>query len=332
LLLNSRESTFVPTCIGLLAPVLWSLPALILIEIRSVPTFQALTIVMFFSFISSSSIIYLKGDQSLSNLKIKDWVVGVLGLSCNQIFYVLGIKYAPPEHAELIYYLWPIMLVFFSGLFYFKSFSSVSLLGALLSFSGVVLVVGFNWEDNADKYLVREGYLFSFGAALGWSVYTLYSRINERNSPYLLGIASGFVCVFCFILHIFMETTAPLTLYQFFLMVVFGAGVISFSLLFWDYGIKNGNFQLLAKASFMTPLLTVYLLVWLGKAPYHPTLVLAAILVFAGCLLSIKNSAETLISTKTSGRAPKSVPDAIAVPVVIQDLENLDRGGYIRRD
>jgi len=280
------------TGIGLLAPFLWALPAVILTEIEGVPSFELLAVFLFCSFATTVSLALTRGERSLLSLTPYEWAAGTVGIGSNQIFYVLGVKLAPAEHAVLIYYSWPILFVLFSIGFSVRGFSIKTLLAALLAFSGVVLIVCGGSELHEEALHIFWGYLFSFLAALGWSLYTLYSEMRSASSPYILGLCCGAASLLCLFIHFLFEQTVPLDRRELFLLLLLGSAVISLSLIFWEVGIKKGNAQFLGVFSFITPLFTVALLMWQEKCAWHPSMALAGLLIVAGSVFSREKERE----------------------------------------
>jgi drug/metabolite transporter (DMT)-like permease len=135
-----------------------------------------------------------------------------------------------------------------------------------------------------------RGYAAALLAAAGWSTYTHYSRYRNSASPYLLGLGAGGACLVSLVVHLLTETTVSVSGFQWVMLAVSGVLVIGVSLFIWDYAVKFGNFRLLGKFAYTTPILSVILLVLFGKVAFNFILIAALGLILSGCYLSLVGS------------------------------------------
>src|SRR5204862_6172609 len=70
------------------------------------------------------------------------WLVGVGGLFGYHALYFLALRHAPPAEAGLVNYLWPLLIVLFSGLLPQERLRLHHLAGALLGLIGTIVLVG----------------------------------------------------------------------------------------------------------------------------------------------------------------------------------------------
>ena len=115
---HRNPSIFKATAIGATAVLMWSTLALFTVSTGNVPPFQLLAM----SFTVASFIgltLWLKeGGSILQHLRLpgRVWLLGIFGLFGYHFFYFLAVKTAPPVEANLINYLWPLLIVLFSAL------------------------------------------------------------------------------------------------------------------------------------------------------------------------------------------------------------------------
>ena len=276
------------TLIGVLAPMFWALHPLILTELEAIPTFQILTLYLLFGFLTTIAIILIRRKR-IAWTKL-DAAAAILGISSNQIFFAYAVLNAPADQAVMIYYLWPVMVLLLAAFLPGESFCIYSAIGVVLAFSGVVLEVVSERIPSGEVVDTYMGYAAAFFAAIGWSAYTLYSRYRKGASSYLLGLGSGVACCISLAIHLLTETTVPVSDFQWLLLGLAGVLVIGVSLFIWDYAIKFGNFRLLGKYAYLTPMLSVILLVLFGRVAFNSILVVSMALVLGGCYLSLVGS------------------------------------------
>jgi drug/metabolite transporter (DMT)-like permease len=102
---------------GILAIIMWGSLALFSILTTHIPAFQLTAMAFFVA--SCIGLILLKKQNikiiQLFNLPLKVWIIGVVGLFGYHFFYFLAIKNAPAVEANLLNYLWPLLIVLFSA-------------------------------------------------------------------------------------------------------------------------------------------------------------------------------------------------------------------------
>ena len=106
------------TLIGFGAVLLWALLALLTVATGDVPPFQ-LTAICFGIGGALGLVWIVAGDKGLAvfaGLPAGVWAIGIGGLFGYHFFYFTALRLAPPAQAGLIAYLWPLLIVLFSGL------------------------------------------------------------------------------------------------------------------------------------------------------------------------------------------------------------------------
>ncbi|MDZ7818525.1 MAG: EamA family transporter [Aliarcobacter sp.] len=277
---------------GVLAIILWGSLALFSILTTNIPAFQ-LTAMSFFV-ASCIGIILLKKQnikiKELLKLPLNVWIIGVFGLFGYHFFYFLAIKNAPAVEANLLNYLWPLLIVLFSAFLPNEKLRWFHILGALFGLVGAFLLVSKNGSFSFDiQYM--WGYIFALIAALTWSSYSVVSRTLSHIPTYAV---SGF-CIVTVILssicHFIFETTVFPNQSEFFGVLMLGLGPVGGAFYLWDYGVKNADIKLLGSISYFTPLLSTFILVLLGYATFTLSITLACIFIILGSFIS---SAEYL--------------------------------------
>jgi drug/metabolite transporter (DMT)-like permease len=286
------------TAVGFCAVILWSLLAPLTALSGRVPPFQL--VAMSFATAALLGLFYLArtgaGIASLRKIPSGAWVLGVGGLFGYHFFYFLALRSAPAVEANLINYLWPLLIVLFSGLLNeVRTGGGLRwwhLAGAALGFSGTALIVtaGGSEAGPADGRGPWLGYAAALAAALTWST---YSVANWRFAR----VPTTSVTIFCFataflaaLSHLAFEATVwPQTPLEWAAAAGLGLGPVGAAFYVWDYGTKHGDIRVLGAAAYAAPLLSTFLLVSLGISRATPSLWLACLLITGGAALAARD-------------------------------------------
>ena len=277
------------TLIGFMAILLWALLALFTAATGSVPPFQ----LMAMTFILGAMIgviSWIFRPHAIRELRqpVGVWLLGVLGLFGYHFSYFTALKNAPPIEAGLIAYLWPLLIVLFSALLPGEKLRWYHLVGSALGLSGAALVItgGVGFAFRAEYSF---GYAMAFLCALIWSGYSVLSR---RFSDISTDIITGFCLVTAILAlaaHFLMEETVwPQTSVEWWAIVSLGLGPVGLAFYVWDYGVKQGDIQVLGAASYLAPLLSTLALVGTGFAEFTPVIGLACVLITVGAVVAAK--------------------------------------------
>lgn len=277
------------TAIGFIAVLLWALLALL--TVGSAPTPPLLLNAICFSIGGTLGLIWTIRSGGLGQLRAVSWKVyafGSLGLFGYHALYFSALRLAPAAEAGLIAYLWPLMIVLFSGLLPGERLRPGHMIGALLGFAGAAAIITGGSGGFQAEFL--PGYLLAFLCALTWSGYSVLSR--------LMGAApTSSVAVFCIVtaiaswgLHFALEDTLwPQGTMGWASALLLGLGPVGLAFYVWDIGVKQGDIQMLGTSSYAAPLLSTLVLVLAGVADPSWALALAAALITAGAAIAAKS-------------------------------------------
>lgn len=161
----------------------------------------------------------------------------------------------------------------------------VPIFSALLGLAGIYILLtdgkGIG-EISIDR---TEGYLFALIAAGAWVLYSLFSRYNPNIPTEMNGIWCGMAAIPCFAINCYCEKLVMPTAYEWTLLTFIGIGVLSYSLKMWSVGLQYGHFNTLSVMSYMTPLVSVLILMAVGKAAFKSNILIACQLVILGAAL-----------------------------------------------
>jgi len=277
------------TAIGFSAILMWALLALFTVGSAPVPPFQLNA--MCFALGGAMGLWWTARNGGLGQLARVRWTVyafGTAGLFGYHALYFSALRLAPAAEAGLIAYLWPLLIVLFSGLLPGERLGPGHVLGALVAFAGAALIVARGATGAADAAAL-QGYALALACALTWSGYSVLSRR-------LGAVPTASVTVFCLAAaalsvpaHLATETTAwPETALGWAAVAGLGLGPVGLAFYTWDVGVKRGDIQLLGTASYAAPLLSTLILVAAGAADPGLHLAAATVLITAGAVLAAR--------------------------------------------
>jgi drug/metabolite transporter (DMT)-like permease len=278
------------TLIGVIAIVVWSTLALFTVLSGSIPPFQLLAIAFSVAFLLGCLGWYKKGVSELRKLRQPwyVWVVGVGGLFGYHLFYFLAIKHAPAMEANLINYLWPLLIVLFSTALPGGKLRWYHLGGALLGFLGAGVLIVKDMRSFSIEAAYMQGYTYALIAALLWSSYSVLSRRFESVPTSVVGGFCGVVMVLAWGAHLWWETSVMPSTVELLAAIMLGLGPVGGAFYVWDVGMKHGDIKLLGALAYAAPLLSTLLLIALGLAQGSTQVWIACGLIIAGSLLSSK--------------------------------------------
>lgn len=279
------------TLAGALAVLLWATLAVLTVRTQPVPPFQLNA--MCFGLGAGVGFLWMAATRrpvAPGAIPARIWALGIAGLFGYHALYFTALRAAPPAEAGLIAYLWPLLLVLFSGLLPGERLRPLHLLGVLVAGAGAALLVGRGAAFRGEHAL---GYGAAFACALVWSAYSVLSRRagavpTETVAWFCLAAALLSVPA-----HLALEATAwPVDPSGWAAVAALGLGPVGLAFYVWDLGMKQGRIQLLGTLAYAAPILSTLLLVLDGAAEPGLVLALAAALVTGGAALAALASAR----------------------------------------
>jgi drug/metabolite transporter (DMT)-like permease len=286
--MTQRSATF----IGFIAVLLWALLALF--TVGSAPTPPLLLNALTFAIGGSLGVIWVTltgGWPALRQVSWKVYAFGTLGLFGYHALYFSALRLAPPAEAGLIAYLWPLLIVLFSGLLPGERLGLLHILGATLAFGGAALIVlrgGASFDTSA-----LPGLGLALLCALTWSGYSVLSRRLGDVPTQSVAIFCVATAILSAAMHLMIEDTHwPQGALGWGSVLALGLGPVGLAFYVWDIGVKRGDIQMLGTASYAAPLLSTLALILAGFAQAGLSLILAAALIAGGAGLAALGSAK----------------------------------------
>jgi drug/metabolite transporter (DMT)-like permease len=272
---------------GLISICLWSSLALLSVSAGPIPPFQM--VAMTFAVGAAIGIVRARangvGWAGLVGWPAPVWLLGIGGLFGYHALYFAALQLAPPAEANLINYLWPLLIVLLSAPLAGERLHWPHLAGAALGFSGVALLAFGRGLSFADSHAL--GYLLALGCAFAWSIYSVLSRrFGETPTDAIAAFcaASALLSLACHL--VFERTVWPASGTAWLAVLALGLGPAGSAFYFWDHAVKRGDIRALGAISYATPILSTAILVAFGLAEPTGTLIAAALLVTVGAVLA----------------------------------------------
>jgi drug/metabolite transporter (DMT)-like permease len=275
---------------GLGAIVLWGALATLSVLAGPVPPFQM--VAMTFAVGAAIGIARARRRgiawHALVGWPAHVWLLGVVGLFGYHALYFAALQLAPPAEANLVNYLWPLLIVLLSAPLAGERLGWPHLAGAVLGFAGVALLAVGRGASFAGAHLA--GYLLALGCAFAWSLYSVLSRRFGETPTDAIAAFCAAASLLSLICHLLSEPTVwPATPGAWLAAVALGLGPAGTAFYLWDHAVKRGDIRALGALSYAAPILSTALLIACGLAQPTSTLVLAALLVTSGAILASRD-------------------------------------------
>src|SRR5262245_46757791 len=272
---------------GFLAIALWGVLATLSVSAGPIPPFQM--VAMTFAVGAAIGVVRVfarcAGLGVLVGFPPRIWLLGIGGLFGYHALYFAALQLAPPAEANLVNYLWPLLIVLLSAPLAGERLGWSHLVGALLGFAGVVLLAFGRGLAFTPAYAL--GYALALGCAFAWSLYSVLSRrFGETPTDAIAAfcLASASLSLVCH--WLFEHTVWPASAAAWLAVLALGLGPAGAAFYLWDHAVKRGDIRALGALSYATPILSTALLIVCGLAAPTGTLVIAAVLVTAGAVLA----------------------------------------------
>lgn len=269
--------------LALLAILLWSTLAALTIRLRGLPPF----LLAGTSLLIGSLVGVHRWRAWRAPLPVL--ALGVYGLFAYHAALFTALRLAPAVPANLLNYLWPLLIVVLTPAFFReRRLTTRQVLAALAGFTGAALLVTGGRGGSGPVALDRAhagGYALAIAAALIWSTYSLASaRRGPGQAPpvSLFGAVSGGLALLC---HAVFEPRVAITAADLPWLVLLGLGPMGAAFIAWDAALRRGDPRTIGLLSYLTPLLSTLWLALAGGGRLTGAVLAAMVLIVGGALL-----------------------------------------------
>lgn len=277
------------TLLGALAIPLWSTWPLLATLSSTVPpiasrlpTFQLLTI----AFGAGAVLLGVidRTNAQPTSIRSVRWLavlMAVIGLLGSNALYVFAMHLIPPAQANLISYLWPIMIVVLASSLHLIDMNRRRMLAVATGLAGAALVIG-----GSGFTLSWLGIGFALGSAVAWAAFCIFRMVEGDTARPVLTLGFAGSALVAAALHVLTETTVTPSASSLLLALLVGTMPLGLGAILWDNGLRRGEQHLLATMAYATPLLSAVILLAFGFVTLSSGLLVGGMLIVVAGILS----------------------------------------------
>jgi drug/metabolite transporter (DMT)-like permease len=184
---------------------------------------------------------------------------GVASLFVYHACLVAAFRLAPIAEANLLNYLWPLLIVVLAA--YGPAGSGLQprqLLGCMIAFAGCAIVIAPSSSAVSGAHLGTHlgGYALALLAALCWAVYSVAPAYMAAYSSWATGgfcLGAGLLALGA---HVLFEAPYRPSAGEWMGMAAIGIGPLGLSFVLWDHAMRAGSASTIGSLSYLTPVLS----------------------------------------------------------------------------
>ncbi|MET3379360.1 DMT family transporter [Variovorax paradoxus] len=277
------------TVYALLAIALWATLASLGTALSHLPPFLLTGLALIVGSVPSWPLVLR--DRSAWKVPPRTLALGIYGLFGFHFLLFIALRHAPPVEANLVNYLWPLLMVVLAPvLLPGMSLRPLHVVAALLGFAGAAIAIlgargGGAAATGAQEYW---GFVPALGSAFVWASYSLWTKrvaAFPTSAIGLFGLVSGVLSLAC---HVVLEPSVALSGRDWLLLVLCGLGPLGAAFFVWDIALKRGDARQIGILSYLTPLGSTALLLLVTGRPLTWTIAVAAWLIVSAAVMGTR--------------------------------------------
>lgn len=289
---------------SLAAIVLWSFLAWLAVQLSKIPPFLLVGLALSIGSLCSIHKI------NLWRVSMPTLLLGIYGFFGFHFCLFMALRHAPPVEANLINYLWPLLIVVLTPLFLPNYHLTVRhLVAAVLGFFGAALIVTGGKLNFQFEYLT--GYFLAGVSAFIWASYSLLTKRVPSFPNEAIGLFCLSAGVLSLVIHFFLEDSYSMSSDELLVLLMLGVGPMGAAFFFWDAALKNGDPRIIGSLAYLTPLFSTAVLISTGSGTFTLISAIAMVLIVGGAMIgtvtqfpqlskSGKESIDTLATNRES--------------------------------
>ena len=266
------------------AIALWASLASLGVSLTHIPPFLLTGIALIIGSVPAWP--FVLRDPSQWRIPARTLALGVYGLFAYHFLLFIALRHAPPVEANLVNYLWPLLIVVLAPMV----LPGVALrlphvLAALLGFGGAAIAMVGGRELSGT---LAWSYLPALAAAFIWATYSLLTKrvaAFPTTAIGLFGLVSGVLSLLC---HVVLEPAASLQARDWALLAVLGLGPLGASFFLWDKALKLGDARHIGILSYITPLASTALLLLVSGRPFSWSIAISTAMIISAAVLGMR--------------------------------------------
>jgi drug/metabolite transporter (DMT)-like permease len=264
--------------LALCAILLWSMLAFLSVQLSRMPPFLLIGLALVIG--------SLCGAHRISQWRVppKVLLLGVYGLFGYHFCLFMALRLAPPVDANLINYLWPLLIVVLSPLFLAAyTLTARHIVAAILGLAGAALVVTGGRLSFDSRYM--PGYLLAALAAFIWSSYSLMTKRIKSFPNAAIGLFCLCSGLLSLLMHFLLEQKYAFAVRDFALLVLLGLGPMGAAFFLWNAALRDGDPRVIGSIAYLTPMLSTLVLIVSGSGRFTLQSGVAIVLIVGGSVV-----------------------------------------------
>lgn len=220
--------------------------------------------------------------------------LGIYGLFGYHFMLFMALRLAPAVEANLINYLWPLLMVVLApALLKNMPLRPIHLGAALLGFGGATLAIlgaagGVAATPAPGGTGTVAAYLAALAAAFMWASYSLLTQRVAAFPTAAIGLFALVSGALSLLFHWALEAPTSLSLRDGLLLTLMGLGPLGGAFYLWDKALKLGDARQIGILSYLTPLGSTALLIVVTGRQWSWSIALAALMIMLAALLGTR--------------------------------------------
>lgn len=274
------------TLVGASALLLWATLAALTTAAGDLPPFELVALSFGLAAIVGLAVQAVRGrpPRVLLRQPLGAWALSVGAFFGYHALYFVALTAAPAVEANLVNYLWPLLIVLFAASLPGERLRVRHALGAGAGFAGTALLL-LGAEEASVPPGSALGYVAAAAAAVVWAGYSVANRrYRDVPSDAVAGFCLG-TALLAGAAHLAFERTVVPSPSEAVAVVAMALGPLGAAFFAWDHGVKRGDVRALGTLAYATPLLSSLLLALTGAARTDGRIWAAALLIVGGAAL-----------------------------------------------